>query len=46
MTNTTMYPCLWFDGVAEQAAEHYVGIFPGSQVEKVWDERALTFTVR
>jgi predicted 3-demethylubiquinone-9 3-methyltransferase (glyoxalase superfamily) len=42
MTNTTMYPCLWFDGVAEQAAEHYVGIVPGSQVEKVWRSPADT----
>jgi len=25
-------PCLWFDGQAEQAAEHYVGIFPDSKV--------------
>lgn len=42
MTNTNMYPCLWFDGVAEQAAEHYVGIFPDSQVDKVWRSPADT----
>ncbi|WP_341229524.1 VOC family protein [Nocardioides salarius] len=37
-----MYPCLWFDGVAEQAAEHYVGIFPDSHVDKVWRSPADT----
>lgn len=42
MTNTRMYPCLWFDGVAEQAAEHYVGIFPDSRVDKVWRSPADT----
>lgn len=25
-------PCLWFDGQAEQAAEHYIAIFPDSKV--------------
>jgi len=25
-------PCLWFDGAAEQAAEHYTAIFPDSKV--------------
>jgi predicted 3-demethylubiquinone-9 3-methyltransferase (glyoxalase superfamily) len=25
-------PCLWFDGQAEQAAEHYIAIFPNSKV--------------
>ncbi|MBV8539952.1 MAG: VOC family protein [Pseudonocardiales bacterium] len=25
-------PCLWFDGQAEQAAAHYIGIFPDSEV--------------
>jgi predicted 3-demethylubiquinone-9 3-methyltransferase (glyoxalase superfamily) len=33
MPRTT--PCLWFDGNAEQAAEHYVAIFPNSQVTSV-----------
>jgi predicted 3-demethylubiquinone-9 3-methyltransferase (glyoxalase superfamily) len=28
-------PSLWFDGDAEQAAEHYVGIFPNSSVLSV-----------
>jgi predicted 3-demethylubiquinone-9 3-methyltransferase (glyoxalase superfamily) len=25
-------PCLWFDGQAEEAASHYVSIFPNSQI--------------
>ncbi|GAA4989730.1 VOC family protein [Kineococcus glutinatus] len=28
----TTIPCLWFDGQAEQAAEHYVSIFPNSTI--------------
>lgn len=28
----TITPCLWFDGQAEQAAQHYVSIFPGSRL--------------
>jgi predicted 3-demethylubiquinone-9 3-methyltransferase (glyoxalase superfamily) len=33
MPRTT--PCLWFDGAAEQAAEHYVAIFPNSTITSV-----------
>jgi predicted 3-demethylubiquinone-9 3-methyltransferase (glyoxalase superfamily) len=28
----TMYPCLWFDGQAKQAAEFYCGIFKNSRI--------------
>jgi predicted 3-demethylubiquinone-9 3-methyltransferase (glyoxalase superfamily) len=28
-------PCLWFDGTAEQAAEHYTSIFPDSAIDDV-----------
>ena len=28
-------PCLWFDGTAQQAAEHYTSIFPNSSIDKV-----------
>ena len=28
-------PCLWFDGEAEEAANFYVSLLPGSRVEKV-----------
>lgn len=31
----TTTPCLWFDGTAEQAAQHYVSIFPNSQITSV-----------
>lgn len=31
----TTTPCLWFDGTAEQAAEHYVAIFPDSAITSV-----------
>ena len=30
MPNIT--PCLWFDGAAEEAANHYVSIFPNSKI--------------
>lgn len=26
------YPCLWFDGKAQEAAEYYCSIFPNSQI--------------
>jgi predicted 3-demethylubiquinone-9 3-methyltransferase (glyoxalase superfamily) len=28
-------PCLWFDDQAEQAAEHYVGIFKDSRIVSI-----------
>ena len=28
-------PCLWFDDKAEEAARHYVGIFPNSRITTV-----------
>jgi predicted 3-demethylubiquinone-9 3-methyltransferase (glyoxalase superfamily) len=28
-------PCLWFDGAAEEAANFYVSLLPGSRVDKV-----------
>lgn len=28
-------PCLWFDGQAEQAANFYVALLPGSRIERV-----------
>lgn len=31
----TIAPCLWFDGNAEDAANHYVSLFPNSRVDKV-----------
>lgn len=28
-------PCLWFDGQAEEAANHYVSIFPNSRIDRM-----------
>lgn len=30
--NNHMYPCLWFDGQAQAAAEHYCSIFKNSTI--------------
>jgi predicted 3-demethylubiquinone-9 3-methyltransferase (glyoxalase superfamily) len=30
--NNTMYPCLWFDGNAKEAAEFYCSVFPNSKI--------------
>lgn len=27
-----IFPCLWFDGKAKEAAEHYCAIFPNSKI--------------
>ena len=32
---TSIAPCLWFDGQAEQAATFYVSLFPGSRVDDI-----------
>ena len=32
---TSITPCLWFDGNAEEAANHYVALFPDSRVDNV-----------
>ncbi|HEY6013385.1 MAG TPA: VOC family protein [Candidatus Limnocylindrales bacterium] len=36
------YPCLWFDGRAEEAARFWTGIFPDSHVDKVGPAAADT----
>jgi predicted 3-demethylubiquinone-9 3-methyltransferase (glyoxalase superfamily) len=36
------YPCLWFDGQAEEAAAFYTAIFPNSRVDKVTRSAADT----
>lgn len=28
----TIYPCLWFDGVAQEAAAYYCNIFPAAKI--------------
>ncbi len=37
-----LYPCLWFDGVAEEAATFYAEVVPDSHVDKVWRSPADT----
>lgn len=38
----TFYPCLWFDGKAEEAAEFYTALLPNSHVDRVWCSPADT----
>lgn len=37
-----VYPCLWFDGQAEEAANFYVTLLPDSHVDTVWRSPAAT----
>lgn len=37
-----LFPCLWFDGNAEEAADFYVTLLPDSNVDKVWRSPAET----
>ena len=36
------FPCLWFDGKAEEAANFYTSVLPESSVDKVWRSPADT----
>jgi predicted 3-demethylubiquinone-9 3-methyltransferase (glyoxalase superfamily) len=38
----TPYPCLWFDGKAEEAAALYISLFPDSRIDRVWRSPADT----
>jgi len=38
----TLYPCLWFDGNAEEAARFYTSLLPDSHVDDVWRSPAET----
>ena len=38
----TPYPCLWFDGDAEEAADFYVSLLPDSRIDRVWRSPADT----
>lgn len=38
----TAYPCLWFDGKAEEAAEFYTGLIPDSHIDRIWRSPADT----
>ena len=39
---TRVYPCLWYDGKAEEAASFYVSLLPGSRIDKIWRTPADT----
>ncbi len=36
------FPCLWFDGNAEEAARFYTSLLPDSRIERVWRSPADT----
>ena len=38
----TLYPCLWFNGNAEEAAALYTSLLPDSQIDKNWRSPADT----
>lgn len=38
----TFFPCLWFDGKAEEAAAFYASLLPDSHVDRVWRSPAET----
>jgi predicted 3-demethylubiquinone-9 3-methyltransferase (glyoxalase superfamily) len=42
MAMPKVFPCLWFDGNAEEAAEFYVTLLPNSHVDNVWRTPAET----
>jgi len=37
-----LFPCLWFDGNAEEAANFYATLLPDSHVDNVWRSPAQT----
>ena len=42
MERPKIYPCLWFDGQAEEAASFYATLLPDSHVDRVWRTPADT----
>ena len=42
MAMPKVYPCLWFDGQAEEAASFYVTLLPDSRVDRLWRSPADT----
>jgi len=42
MASATVYPCLWFDGTAEEAATFYTSLLPNSHVDRLWRSPAET----
>jgi predicted 3-demethylubiquinone-9 3-methyltransferase (glyoxalase superfamily) len=42
MATAGLYPCLWFDGQAEEAAAFYTSLLPDSSIDRVWRSPADT----
>jgi predicted 3-demethylubiquinone-9 3-methyltransferase (glyoxalase superfamily) len=42
MARPKVYPCLWFDGRAEEAAGFYTALLPNSRIDNVWRSPAAT----
>ena len=42
MARPKVYPCLWFDGKVEEAANFYVSLIPDSRIDNVWRSPADT----
>ncbi len=42
MARPKVYPCLWFDGKAEEAATFYTSLLPDSRIDSVWRSPADT----
>ena len=42
MARPKVYPCLWFNGNAEEAANFYCTLLPDSRVDKIWRSPAET----
>ena len=42
MARPKVYPCLWFNGKAEEAANFYVSLLPDSRIDNVWRSPADT----
>jgi predicted 3-demethylubiquinone-9 3-methyltransferase (glyoxalase superfamily) len=42
MARPKVYPCLWFNGKAEEAANFYVALLPDSRIDNVWRSPADT----
>jgi predicted 3-demethylubiquinone-9 3-methyltransferase (glyoxalase superfamily) len=42
MATVNVFPCLWFDGQAEEAATLYTSLVPDSHIDNVWHSPAET----
>ncbi|HWP63890.1 MAG TPA: VOC family protein [Candidatus Binatia bacterium] len=42
MNDPKVYPCLWFQAEAEEAARFYVGLLPDSRIDQIWRAPADT----